>query len=48
MLLNAEPIFTIFLAAIFLGDRLSFIQGVGATLVIIGIILISGGFGKKD
>ena len=48
MLLNAEPIYTIILAAILLGDRLSFIQWVGGTLVIMGIILITGGFGKKD
>jgi len=48
MLLNAEPVFTIILAAIILGDRLSIIQGVGAALVIMGIILITGGFGKKD
>ena len=48
MLLNVEPIYTIILAAIFLGDRLSFIQWVGAALVIMGIILITGGFGKKD
>ena len=47
MLLNAEPMFTIILAAIILGDRLSIIQGAGAGLVIIGIILITGGFGKK-
>ena len=48
MLLNAEPIYTILLAAIFMGDRLSSIQWVGATLVIMGIILITGGFGKKN
>ncbi|MDX2502366.1 MAG: EamA family transporter [Deltaproteobacteria bacterium] len=48
MLLNAEPLFTIILAAIILGDRLSIIQGVGAGLVIIGILLITGGFGKKS
>jgi drug/metabolite transporter (DMT)-like permease len=48
MLLNAEPMYTIILAAVFLGDRLSSIQWAGAALVITGIILITGGFGKKD
>jgi drug/metabolite transporter (DMT)-like permease len=47
MLLNAEPMYTIILAAIFLGDRLSSTQWAGAALVITGIILITGGFGKK-
>jgi drug/metabolite transporter (DMT)-like permease len=48
MLLNSEPMYTIILAAILLGDRLSSSQWVGAALVITGIILITGGFGKKD
>ena len=41
LLLNAEPILTIFLAAILLGERLSLIQLIGAGLVIAGIILIT-------
>ena len=41
MLLNAEPILTIFLAALLLGERLSFTQLIGAGLVITGIILIT-------
>ncbi len=41
MLLNTEPILTIFLAAILLGERLSFTQLSGAALVITGIILIT-------
>lgn len=41
MLLNTEPILTIFLAAILLGERLSFTQLIGAALVITGIILIT-------
>jgi drug/metabolite transporter (DMT)-like permease len=41
MLLNTEPILTIFLAAVLLGERLSFTQLIGATLVITGIILIT-------
>jgi drug/metabolite transporter (DMT)-like permease len=47
MLLNAEPILTIALAAILLGERLSSIQLVGAVLVIIGIILITRGVIKE-
>jgi drug/metabolite transporter (DMT)-like permease len=41
LLMNAEPIFTIFLAAVLLGERLSLIQLIGAGLVIAGIILIT-------
>ena len=41
VLLNAEPVFTIALAALLLGERLSYTQGIGAALVIIGIGLIS-------
>lgn len=40
MLLNVEPIFTISLAVILLGESLAFIQFVGAALVIAGIIMI--------
>ncbi len=42
MLLNAEPILTIILAALLLGERLSSIQLFGAGFVIVGIILITG------
>lgn len=42
MLMNMEPIFTIILAAILLGERLSPLQLAGAGLVIAGIILITG------
>lgn len=41
MLLNAEPIITIILAALLLGERLAFAQLIGAGLVIAGIILIT-------
>ena len=47
MLMNAEPILTITLAAILLGERLVSIQLIGAALVILGIILITGGSKKK-
>ena len=41
LLMNVEPIFTIFLAAVLLGERLSLIQLIGAGLVIAGIVLIT-------
>ena len=41
LLMNAEPILTIFLATVLLGERLSSTQLIGAGLVIAGIILIS-------
>jgi drug/metabolite transporter (DMT)-like permease len=41
MLLNAEPIITIILAAILLGERLAFTQLIGAGFVMAGIILIT-------
>ena len=41
ILLNAEPVYTIALAALFLGERLSSIQFLGAALVITSIILIT-------
>jgi len=41
VLLNAEPVFTIALAALLLGERLSYTQGIGAALVITGISLIT-------
>jgi drug/metabolite transporter (DMT)-like permease len=47
MLLNVEPILTIILAAILLGERLSSIQLIGAAFVILAIILITGGSKKK-
>ena len=47
MLLNTEPILTIFLAAILLGERLSLIQLIGAVLVITGIILITSEATKR-
>ncbi len=42
ILMNAEPVFTIIIAAILLGERLSLGQLAGAGLVVIGIILITG------
>ncbi len=45
ILLNAEPVYTIALAALFLGERLSSWQLLGAALVIASIILITY---KKD
>jgi drug/metabolite transporter (DMT)-like permease len=47
MLMNAEPILTITLAASLLGERLVSIQLIGAALVILGIILITGGSKEK-
>jgi drug/metabolite transporter (DMT)-like permease len=41
VLLNAEPVFTIALAALLLGERLSYTQAIGAALVITGIGLVS-------
>ncbi|MDX2446520.1 MAG: DMT family transporter [Desulfobacterales bacterium] len=41
ILLNAEPVYTIALAALLLGERLSYTQFMGAALVITGIILIT-------
>ncbi|MCK5418999.1 MAG: DMT family transporter, partial [Desulfobacterales bacterium] len=48
MLMNVEPILTITLAAILLGERLVSIQLIGAAFVILGIILITSGFRKED
>jgi drug/metabolite transporter (DMT)-like permease len=48
MLMNMEPISTIILAAILLGERLSSRQLLGAGLVIVGIILITRGFRKVN
>jgi drug/metabolite transporter (DMT)-like permease len=47
MLMNAEPILTITLAASLLGERLVSIQLIGAAFVILGIILITGSSKKK-
>jgi drug/metabolite transporter (DMT)-like permease len=44
MLMNMEPILTIILAALLLGERLSSVQWIGAGLVIVGIFLITGAF----
>ena len=41
MIMNIEPVLTIVLAAISLGERLSNIQLFGAVLVIVGIVLIT-------
>jgi drug/metabolite transporter (DMT)-like permease len=41
ILLNAEPVYTIALAALLLGERLSGNQGIGAVLVIAGIGIIT-------
>jgi drug/metabolite transporter (DMT)-like permease len=48
MLLNLEPISTILLAALLLGERLSSMQLLGGGLVIIGIILITITGGVKN
>jgi drug/metabolite transporter (DMT)-like permease len=48
MLLNAEPIITIILAAILLGERLAFTQLIGAAFVMAGIILITREYLKKN
>jgi drug/metabolite transporter (DMT)-like permease len=47
MLMNTEPILNIMLEAILLGEWLSSAQLVGAGLVIVGIILVTRGVGKK-
>jgi drug/metabolite transporter (DMT)-like permease len=46
MLMNMEPLLTIILAAILLGERLSSVQFFGAGLVIAGIVLITHEFRK--
>ncbi len=43
MLLNMEPVLTIILAAVLLGERLSTLQLFGALLVIAGIVMIARG-----
>jgi drug/metabolite transporter (DMT)-like permease len=48
LLLNAEPIITIILAAILLGERLAFTQLIGAGFVMAGIILITREYIKKS
>jgi drug/metabolite transporter (DMT)-like permease len=48
MLMNMEPVLTIILAAILLGEQLSSVQLFGAGLVILGIILITRGFKKVN
>jgi len=48
LLLNAEPIITIILAAILLGERLAFTQLIGAAFVMAGIILITREYIKKS
>ena len=48
MLMNVEPILTIILAAILLGERLAFTQLIGAGFVMAGIILITREFTKKS
>ena len=47
MLLNAEPIITIILAAMLLGERLAFTQLIGAAFVMAGIILITREYVKR-
>ena len=47
MLLNVEPILTITLAAILLGERLASIQLIGAAFVVLGVILITGDSKKR-
>jgi drug/metabolite transporter (DMT)-like permease len=48
LLMNVEPILTIILAAILLGERLAFMQLIGAGFVMVGIILITREFSKKS
>jgi drug/metabolite transporter (DMT)-like permease len=48
ILMNVEPILTIILAAILLGERLSFTQLIGAAFVMAGIILITREYIKKS
>jgi drug/metabolite transporter (DMT)-like permease len=48
MLMNMEPVLTVILAAILLGERLSFIQLFGAGLVIVGLILVTRSFKKAN
>jgi drug/metabolite transporter (DMT)-like permease len=48
MLMNLEPVTTVILAAILLGERLSSVQLLGAGLVVMGITLITGGFRKAN
>ena len=48
ILMNAEPILTIILAAILLSERLAFMQLIGAGFVMVGIILITREYVKKS
>jgi drug/metabolite transporter (DMT)-like permease len=48
MLMNLEPVLTVILAAILLGERLSSIQLFGAGLVIVGLILVTRSFKKTN
>jgi drug/metabolite transporter (DMT)-like permease len=48
ILMTAEPILTIILAAILLSERLSFMQLIGAGFVMAGIILITREYTKKS
>ncbi len=48
MLMNTEPILTIILATILLGERLSSVQWIGAGLVVVAIIMITGRSKKEN
>jgi drug/metabolite transporter (DMT)-like permease len=48
MLLNIEPIFTIVLASVMLGEQLSGRQFGGAALVIMGIIMVNHKSGRNE
>jgi drug/metabolite transporter (DMT)-like permease len=48
ILMNAEPILTILLAALLLGERLAPTQLIGAAFVMVGIILITREYIKKS
>ena len=45
---NLIPVVTVFLAWIFLGERLSFFQGVGACVILLGVWLARGGYALFD
>lgn len=48
MLMNTEPILTIIFAAVLLDERLSLVQWIGAGLVVVGIIMITGRSKKEN
>ncbi|MDA3937153.1 MAG: DMT family transporter [Actinomycetota bacterium] len=45
---TSEPVFTIFLASLFLGERLTVVQLIGAVLVIVGVLIAERSAGRVE